>query len=80
MEGLSKKEKGLIDMDNNVVIAGDRGVLKNTIKIKLKKIKMKIKAVRCSGVVLRQSDTIAQSFIIFGKKIMVSFLVTGLIQ
>ena len=26
MEGLSKKEKGLMDMDNSVVIAGGRGV------------------------------------------------------
>ena len=25
MEGLSKKEKGLTDMDNSVVIAGGRG-------------------------------------------------------
>ena len=25
MEGLSKKEKGLMDMDNGVVIAGGRG-------------------------------------------------------
>ena len=44
MEGLSKKEKGLMDMDNSVVIAGGRGVKrdkmvmeKNTIKIKSKK-------------------------------------------
>ena len=40
VEGLSKKEKGLMDMDNSVVIAGggDRRGLnsngKNTIKIK----------------------------------------------
>ena len=41
MEGLSKQEKGLMDMDNNVVIAGwERGIRglngngKNTIKIK----------------------------------------------
>ena len=26
VEGLSKKEKGLMDMDNNVVIAGGRGI------------------------------------------------------
>ena len=26
MKGLSKKEKGLMDMDNSVVIAGGRGV------------------------------------------------------
>ena len=26
MEGLSKKEKGLMDMGNTVVIAGERGV------------------------------------------------------
>ena len=25
MEGLRKKEKGLMDMDNNVVIVGERG-------------------------------------------------------
>ena len=25
MEGLSKKEKGLVDMDNKVMIAGGRG-------------------------------------------------------
>ena len=41
MEGLSTKEKGLMDMDNSVVIAGVEGALrgqngngKNTIKIK----------------------------------------------
>ena len=41
MEGLSKKEKGLMDMDNSVVIAGREvgirglnGNGKNTIKIK----------------------------------------------
>ena len=39
MEGLSKKEKGLMNMDNNVMIAGGRGIGginangKNTIKI-----------------------------------------------
>ena len=44
MEGLSKKEKALMDMDNSVVIAGGRGIRglngngKNTIKIKLKKL------------------------------------------
>ena len=26
MEGLSKKEKGLMDMDNSVVIAGETGI------------------------------------------------------
>ena len=26
MEGLSKKERGLMDMDNSVVIAGGKGV------------------------------------------------------
>ena len=26
MEGLSKKEKGLMDMDNSVVIVGEKGV------------------------------------------------------
>ena len=26
VEGLSKKEKGLMDMDNNVVISGERGI------------------------------------------------------
>ena len=26
VEGLSKEEKGLMDMDNSVVIAGDSGV------------------------------------------------------
>ena len=42
MEGLSKKEKGLMDMDNRVVIAGGGGVRglnsngKNTIEIKFK--------------------------------------------
>ena len=42
VEGSSKKEKGLIDMDNSVVIAGGRGYKamkwywKNIIKIKLK--------------------------------------------
>ena len=41
MEGLSKKEKGLMDMDNSMVIpSGERGIRelkgngKNTIKIK----------------------------------------------
>ena len=41
MEGWSKKEKGLLDMDNSVVIAGEREYkglknngLKNTIKVK----------------------------------------------
>ena len=39
MEGLSKNEKGLMDMDNSVVIAGGgirglNGNGKNTIKIK----------------------------------------------
>ena len=41
MEGLIKKERGLMDMDNTVVIARVRGVIrglkgneKNTIKIK----------------------------------------------
>ena len=40
MEVLSKKEKGLMDMDNSIVIAGDGGSIrrlngngKNTIKI-----------------------------------------------
>ena len=42
MEGWSKKEKGLMDTDNSVVIARWRGIKrlngngKNTIKIKLK--------------------------------------------
>ena len=39
MKGLSKKGKGLMDMDNSVVIAGGREVqercCKNTIKIKI---------------------------------------------
>ena len=41
VEGLSKKQKGLMDMDNSVVIAGGGGIRglkgnrKNTIKIKL---------------------------------------------
>ena len=26
VEGLSKKERGLMDMDNSVVIAGEKGV------------------------------------------------------
>ena len=26
LKGLSKKEKGLMDMDNSVVIAGERGL------------------------------------------------------
>ena len=30
VEGLSKKEKGLMDMDNSVVIAGGRGYKGNT--------------------------------------------------
>ena len=40
MEGLSKKEKGLTDMDNNMVIAGGGGIRelngngKNIINIK----------------------------------------------
>ena len=44
VEGLSKKEKGLMDMDHSVVIARERGSLrglngngKDTIKIQLKK-------------------------------------------
>ena len=41
MEGLSKKEKRIMDMGNNVVIAGGRGIRelngnKNIIKITLK--------------------------------------------
>ena len=38
MEGLNRKEKGLMDMDNSVVIAGEGGIKgkngngKNTIK------------------------------------------------
>ena len=34
MEGLSKKEKGLMDMDNSVVIAGGGGIkgLKDNVK------------------------------------------------
>ena len=42
VEGLSKKEKGLVDMDNSVVIAvgrgkrGLKGNVKSTIKIKNK--------------------------------------------
>ena len=41
--GLSKKEKGLMDMDNSVVITrgrevkGTKGSVKNTVKIKFKK-------------------------------------------
>ena len=41
MEGLSKKEKGLMDMDNSVVVVRGRGyrvMEKNTIKIKVQKI------------------------------------------
>ena len=45
VEGLSKKEKGLMDMDNSVLVAGGkRGIRrlngngKKIIKIKLKKI------------------------------------------
>ena len=44
MEGLSKMEKGLMNMDNNVVIVGGEGVRglngngKNRIKIKCKKM------------------------------------------
>ena len=44
MEGLSEKEKGLMDMDNSVVIAGGggdlqglKGNVKNAIKIKQNK-------------------------------------------
>ena len=45
VEGLSKKENGLTDMDNSVVIAGGEGGItglnvngKNTVKIKFLKI------------------------------------------
>ena len=44
MEGLSKKEKGLIDMNNSVEFAGERrlnGNGKNTISIKKEKNKTK---------------------------------------
>ena len=48
MEELSKKNKELMDMDNSVVIAGGEGDIrglngneKNTIKIKLKKTKVR---------------------------------------
>ena len=36
MEGLSKKEKGLINMDNSVVIVGVRGVWGEMVMEKVK--------------------------------------------
>ena len=49
VEGLSKKGKGLTDMDNSVMIAGGRGIReqnsngKNTIQINLKEKKHLVK-------------------------------------
>ena len=52
MEGLNKKEKGLMDMDNSVGIAGRRGVIrgqngngKNTVNIILKILTMSLKTI-----------------------------------
>ena len=43
MKGLIKKEKGLMDMDNSVVIAGEGGIvaLNGNVKHTIKKLKIK---------------------------------------